>query len=170
VSAAEPLAWTRAFDRGGALDARSDRPPHLSAVAGIAERAIDKMVSEQAAGLADFDAPAHNAAGRRPGAQFWHDFRRAVDAVMVHDDATIDGKARTGEQWAELVAAPARGPRRHRKLIRIGLKVGAHVPQQMLLAEMLIHNRATCLPPLQPFEVEPLWRWVLDRLDERRSR
>jgi hypothetical protein len=168
-AAADPLDWTRSFDRGGALDQRSEHPPHLAAVAGIAGRAIDKMVAEQAPGLADFDAPAHDG-GRRPGKQFWHDFRRAIAAVDEHDASIIDGKAHTGEQWAELVATPARGPSRHRKLMRVGVKIGAHLPAEMLLAQLLVLNRATCCPPLQPHEVEPLWRWILDKLDERRSR
>jgi hypothetical protein len=169
-AAPQPLGWTRAFDIRGALDQRQDQPPHLHAVAGNAERALDKMAADSAAGLDDFGAPDANGR-RRPGPAFWRDFARAVTAIEEHDAARIDAKARTPEAWAELAATPALGPSRHRKLARIALYLLGHdLPPEFVLAEMLISNRATCCPPLQPHEVEPIHRWALDRNDERRER
>jgi hypothetical protein len=169
-AAAEPLAWTRNFDSRGALNERSQYPPHLQAVAGSTERAISKMAADDAPGLDDFSAPDLNGR-RRPGPEFWRDFAKAIKAVQEHDGARIDGKAHTPEQWAELAATPALGTSRHRKLARIALYLLEHdLPHEFVLVELLIHNRATCCPPLQPHEVEPIHRWALDRDDERRER
>ncbi len=163
---AEPMAWARNYDPRGALRKAQTHPPHLFAEAGNAERAIGKMTHDQADGLADFTAP--DAQGRRrPGPQFWHDFRRALIAVEDSNNATIDGQAHNDPAWAELIATPARGPRRHRKLLRLGRRLReAHGPETAL-ALMQTLNMASCCPPLQPHEVEPLWRWVCSRHEER---
>jgi hypothetical protein len=157
-SAAESLAWGDAFRPGGELDRCQPVAPHRHIELVRVGRGLSKMHSEQSPGLDDVDEDG------RAGLVFVQALTRAIIEVDEYDAAMIDGKARTGYDWGELCAKPARGQRRFRMLLRLGGKLLHHeVPEAMVLALMLAWNRSMALPPLDNFEVEKVWRWVCER-------
>jgi hypothetical protein len=162
VNATEPLAWTGAFDRGGQLDALQPEPPHRHIEHVRLCRGISKMRADDAPGLRDVDNEG------RAGEQFIRDLTQAVIDVEHYDAEQIDGRAETDHDWAEVLAKPAHGQRRHRMLLRLGGKL-LHdgLGAQTTFALMLAWNRSMCCPPLQSFEVEKVWRWLTSKAGPR---
>ena len=82
--------------------------------------------------------------------------------------ATSGRTADTDREWAQVAAKPAHGGRRTRLLLRIGGKLLSDgVGPRLVCALMFNCNRSLCCPPLQSFEVEKAWRWLIERRNTR---
>jgi hypothetical protein len=153
----DELEWVRDYAPGGRLD-KLQPAPTLDTTVSRLRRALDAMHADQDPALDAFDQDG------RAGTDFYRTATHAMLAVDQRDHEVIRGKARSGADWAQLCATPAKGADRRWALLRIGGKLLHHrVDEPMVLAQLLTHNRTMCLPPLQPAEVELLWRSIADR-------
>jgi hypothetical protein len=161
MSAIDDLAFTRNFEPGGPLDQEQPKP-HLVAQQDVVERGIAKMHAD--------DSPRLREDFGRQSLDFHRELARAMLEVVYADSDLINGKALTTADWANLIGTPAtRQDRRHLLLRLGGRKLHEGTPAAMVLPELLVHNRAMCIPPLAVPEVVLLWESLCKYDPGRRS-
>lgn len=89
---------------------------------------------------------------------------RLAMAVLAEDAARATREQLDDDAWADLAVTPARGPRRHRTILRLAGKLLSHGLDPRLTGALLhSHNRARCAPPLPAVEVDRLLDWTCHR-------